>query len=104
MFTARSFLEAPPGLEKRLGLPKELSAHPERLRREFLEIAINSSEHFLLRQGALSTIWLHADEMNARSSREFVDALLGAFVREFTPAKLESICSLTREIEHNGEA
>ncbi len=57
-----------------------------------------------MRAGALTTILLHAREMNACGSRQFADELLDAFVREFTPDKLRGISSMVGEPVYHGGA
>lgn len=104
MLSARQFLEAPPNLEKHYLLRAELKADPARLQREFLAIAINPQENFMLRQGALRTILVHADELGVRGSREFANELVSAFAREFTSESLARISNAVREQEYRAEA
>jgi hypothetical protein len=91
MFTARAFLHSPQGENKYQELPQQLRADPERLRGEFLAIAIDSQEPFDLRTRSLMILFRHSDELGACGLPAVVEPLVTAFQNQFPPEKLDDI-------------
>src|SRR5579863_981476 len=99
MFTARSFLEIPPGPGKYNDLLAKLRTDPIRLRQEFLVIATNPNEEFLMRERALRILHLHGDELGVRGSPVAIEEMLKAFANEFPPKTLERIAPAMRDAQ-----
>jgi hypothetical protein len=91
MFTARDFLESVPGETAFRGLPALLEADPDRLRGEFLAIAVNRHESWQLRNGALLILWSYQDPLKACNAPEVAEGLISAFEAEFPGEKLKRI-------------
>jgi len=91
MFTARDFLNKAPAAGKFRELRQQLKADPDRLRREFLVIAVNSKERVYFRATSLRVLSVYADVLNASGSSDAIGELIIAFKREFPPGKLANI-------------
>jgi hypothetical protein len=72
-------------------LAQRIEAEPERLRKEFLAIAIDAQQPPRVRERALFILYSWAKELGAIGSVEVAEAIVGAFPVEFPDSKLANI-------------
>jgi len=91
MFTAKDFLRKP---EFR-ALPQIIRTDPNRIKREFLEVAGASSEPYLYTTKSLRILHLPVRALGGYSSSDGA-ALIAAFEKEFPPKRLNDIATALR--------
>lgn len=77
--------------DKYRSLPQHLRSDPQRLSREFLDVAIDPKERFDFRSRALVLLSSYADDFQIRNSAEAVGRLMSCFEKEFSSRKLDEI-------------